>query len=205
MSKDIANQEMFIVERHRKMFKFFEAVPEVVKDIIFDLVTEMVHPVAENIFSEAFKEREANIEALRLKRQKSRLRKSFKAWQRLVLKRRSQREILNNFPSIPNFQPIQDQLKANIKASSIKDTLGLRKTVDNLHEIIDLEDRVLEQSILEPLTNLGEILKETGINAWKLIICSGCLNSDSIGKGLVYYSNVRGGGKLRSNFPTERE
>ena len=82
---------------------------------------------------------------------------------------------------------VQDQLKSvcDLKPYNLKDTLDIRHQVDKLHDIINLEDRIVEDSILEPIHDLPDMLHANGIRQWKLVLCSQSLNSDSIGKGLV--------------------
>ena len=57
--------------------------------------------------------------------------------------------------------------------------------MDKLHDIITLEDKIIEESILEPMNDLPDMLATNNLRQWKLIVCGPSLDSDSIGKGLV--------------------
>ena len=74
---------------------------------------------------------------------------------------------------------------ADLKTYTLQKTLKIRRQVDKLHDIIDLEDKFVEESILEPMNNLPELLHANGIKQWKLVVCGPSLDTESIGKGLV--------------------
>ena len=57
--------------------------------------------------------------------------------------------------------------------------------MDKLHSVIELEDKFIENSLLEPVTNLPQMLKEKGIKQYKMVITGLSLDHSSIGKGLV--------------------
>ena len=57
--------------------------------------------------------------------------------------------------------------------------------MDKLHDIITLEDKIVEESILEPMNDLPDMLAAINLRQWKLVISGPSLDIDSIGKGLV--------------------
>ena len=73
----------------------------------------------------------------------------------------------------------------DLKTYTLQKTLKIKRQVDKLHDIIDLEDKFVEESILEPMNNLPELLHANGIKQWKLVVCGPSLDTESIGKGLV--------------------
>jgi len=162
--------------------------PQMAEDLINELVDELVEPQLAQILDDSIKEREEKVEALRQKQIVIRKRKVFKSWSRYVKKRKSQRSILEKFPCLPSSLNVQDQLKSvggDLKSYNLKETLQIRHQVDKLHDIITLEDKIVEESILEPMNDLPDMLATNNLRQWKLIVCGPSLDSDSIGKGLV--------------------
>ena len=183
MSNEIAKQEMAQVSR---TLALFDNAPEMVDEIADDVIEELVGPIAKEIFEGCQREREQKVLALR-KRSISRLKSStFKAWRRYVVKRKSQRSILANFPSMLKSSSSKKSLDSTIKSTSIKKTLELRKHVNQLHEAIELEDKLIEETVLHPMNDLPDILHQNGLTHWKLILCTPTVDDkESIGKGLV--------------------
>ena len=178
ISEEVAENEMKTVSRTLAMFS---EVPKAVEEVCNDVVEELTRPIATKVLEECHRERENVINEIR-KRQTRRVKYStFRSWRKYVLKRKSQRSILNNFPCIPKSKT----LGKSIKPTSFRNTLQTRRQVDRLHEVIDLEESFLEQTILEPMNELPDLLQANQITHWKLIVCTPTLDSDSIGKGLV--------------------
>ena len=179
MADAVAKQEMNHVSRTLSLFL---DAPKVVDDLSNDVVSELIYPIAKGVIEECHKEREIKIKAIKQKQILRMKMSTFKSWRKYVIKRKSQRSILENFPCMPssNKTLLQD---SSIKATSIRNTLKVRKQVDQLHKVIELEDKILELTILEPMNELPNELQH--LKQWKLIICTPTLESDSIGKGLV--------------------
>ena len=179
---EIATQEMSKVQTLNKTLNM---CPEVIENLINDTIKEMIGPQLDIVVDEAIREREDKIQALKQRQVLVRKRKFFSSWLRYVRKRKSQRSILKKFPCLPSALSIKDQFKSDLKSFSLKNTLKLKKDVDNLHNVIELEDKIVEDSILEPFNDLPDVLGENGLKQWKVLVFGQSLEFDSIGKGLV--------------------
>ena len=129
LAGEVANQEMSCVS---KTLALFTDVPHVVEDMLNEVINEVTYPIAKGVLEESYQERENEIRALK-QRQVTRMKRlTFKSWRKYVLKRKSQRSILKNFPCMA--KSIRN-LDSNVKVTSIGKTLELRKQVDQLHEV----------------------------------------------------------------------
>ena len=183
-AKEIASQEMLHVHQ---LNKYISTCPQIADELISEVLNELVEPQLAQVLDDLTREREQKIENLRQKQIIVRKQKVFKSWSRYVSKRKSQRSILEKFPCMPSSLKCQDQLKSvgDLRTCNLKDTLQIRRQVDKLHDIINLEDKIVEESILEPILDLPEMLHANGIRQWKLVVCGPSLDSDNVGKGLV--------------------
>ena len=72
-----------------------------------------------------------------------------------------------------------------MKPYSLKQTLQLQNEVEKLHQVIDLEDKYIEETLLKPYNELVEILNDLKIKHWKVVMCGPTLENQSPGKGLI--------------------
>ncbi|HIE75452.1 MAG TPA: hypothetical protein EYP93_04470, partial [Gammaproteobacteria bacterium] len=175
MAKDVATQEMFVVERSEKLLKYFALIPAVVDELAREVIdNELIVPIARKTLADALNERDLKVELLRQRISLKLARRKFNAWRRYVQKRKSQRQIMGNFPSMPSTKSLCQQFKSILpKKNNLAGTERVRNDVDRLHEAIELEDKALEMAILKPLDLDGAVLEPLAkrkISHWKLII-----------------------------------
>ena len=72
-----------------------------------------------------------------------------------------------------------------MKPYSLKQTLQLQNEVEKLHQVIDLEDKYIEETLLKPYNELVEKLHDLKIKHWKIVLCGPTLDGQSPGKGLI--------------------
>lgn len=180
--KDIGNAE---IARMDKLNQYLNLCPQVVEELIGQVLQELLQVPLDQVLNDCMEEREAKVRALKQRQEERCQRRFFKSWLKYVRKRKSQRDILQKFPCIPSSLKTNEQLKCDLKAYSLKETLSIKHQVDKLHNVIDLEDKFVEHSILEPMLGLPALLKEKGIKQWKIVVTALNLEHSSIGKGLV--------------------
>ena len=178
MVVEISKQEMM---RVTKILKFHQISPTVIDDLVNEVIKELLEPEAKHVLEHAHAEREDRIGKLKAKQVLASKRRFFKSWFKYCQKRKSQRDLLKNFPCIPGSQVF----KSNLKSYSLKQTLQLQNEVDKLHQVIDLEDKYIEEMLLKPYNDLVEILFDLKIKHWKILLCSPTLDGQSPGKGLI--------------------
>ena len=160
-SVDIAQAEM---ARVQTLNKCLDLAPGLVEDLINDVIKHQIGPNLTRVLDDMFKERELKIQALKTRQVLLHKRKMFKSWLRYVRKRKSQRSILDKFPCLPSSLHPRDQFKTHLRACNIKEILRIKKQVEKLHDIIELEDKFVEESILEPMHDLPDCMKVTILN-----------------------------------------
>ena len=180
ISEEVAKQEMKTVSQ---TLALFSEAPKVVEEVCNNVIAELSRPIATKVLEECHQEREDRVNEIRNRQTRRAKYSTFRSWRKYVSKRKSQRSILDDFPCIPKSKTLG---KSSIRPTSFRNTLQTRRQVDQLHEVIDLEESFLEQTILEPMNVLPDVLQASHITHWKLIVCTPTLDSsDSIGKGLV--------------------
>ena len=179
MAKEVSKQEMFRVD---KLLKYHEISPLVANDLVNEVINELLEPEAKNAIDEAIKDRDEKIQKLRDKQILALKKRTFKSWFRYSKKRKSQRDLLKNFPCIPGSRMFKT---TDMKSYSLKDTLKLQTDVEKLHQVIELEDKYIEETLLKPFNDFVKIVNEQKLKQRKILVFGPALENASIGKGLV--------------------
>ena len=179
MVKEVAKQEMMRVS---KLLKYNQTSPMVVDDLVNEVLKELLEPEAKHAMENAHAERDNRIAKLKARQVLALKKRMFKSWFKYCKKRKSQRDLLKNFPCMPGSQMFKTSI---MKPYSLKQTLQLQNEVEKLHQVIDLEDKYIEETLLKPYNELVEILHDLKIKHWKIVLCGPTLDGQSPGKGLI--------------------